>query len=309
MLARATRGAVVQLGGGESIRGTVSASVVELVREALRTMVWIRVLVGAAVTGTVAALGVGAVGLSMAVGAFDEPGRGGNGMAVAADRPGGRPDVETLRAAADVTLSITEPRQRVNVYVAMAWAMIQKGDRAGALVVLDRAAEAAGGLKGDFRVAALFRISRAKWGLETLKRMRVDTEARAGSGAVKPEIDAETVGEPIDTMGGIAVLQVELGDLGAARETVKAMEAAIRKPEVRRKGRWQSQREDLAVARLAVGDVEGALEICAASPPAGSRPRDVRETAFWGPVVGLSMALSDFAGDVTERGGSSRRRF
>ena len=67
-------------------------------------------------------------------------------------------------------------------------------------------------------------------------------------------------------MKSIVVVQSEFGDKGGARATIRALDLAILGPEDRRKRNWTPDLDAVAVAQLAVGDVEEAFRTCIPSP-------------------------------------------
>jgi RNA polymerase sigma factor (sigma-70 family) len=263
-LARSTRDAALRVGTGRAATGVASAVVTKLLEETLRHMASTWLMIGAGICGLLGALAIGAGTVGVIAGAHDDlvsrqfpteakasPG---------ADRPAKPPLVETLKQASGVADDLTDPEDKLNAHMALAWAQINSGDQASARVSLDHAADAASALEPEPRCYARARIAQA----------RGEAGARQEGLALlaQTRIDAELLGEDrIWPLKSIAVAQSELGDRDAARATIKALDLAILSPEDRLKGRWTSNLSALIEAQLAVGDVEAAFQSCIPGGP------------------------------------------
>src|SRR5262249_39440469 len=181
---------------------------------------WTRLMIGAGICGVLGALAIGPAGMSRTSGALDDPAspqppartEAGPGS----DRPAGNPLVETLRQASRAAADLSDPQDKVDANMALAWALIKSGDRAGARTNLDQAAEAASALEPEPRCYARVRIAQARGeagdrqaGLILLAQARIDAE-RLGDRRTWP-------------LKSIAVAQCELGDRDAARATIQAL--------------------------------------------------------------------------------------
>jgi RNA polymerase sigma-70 factor (ECF subfamily) len=263
-LARSTREAALQLAAGKAAATVVSAIAVNLLEGTLRAMGRTRLMTGAGIYGMLGALAIGTAGMSLTAGVLDDrsspqpPAR--TKAAPGPGRPAGNPLVATLDQASLAAADLTDPQEKVDAHMALAWAFIKSGHLPGARANLDRAEEAAKGLEPESRCYARVRIAQARGevaeemqGLDLLAVARVDAE-RLGDRRVWPLKD-------------LAVAQSQLGDRAAARATIQALDLAILSPEDRRKGRWTSAFDTLAEAQLVVGDVEEAFRTCITSFP------------------------------------------
>jgi RNA polymerase sigma factor (sigma-70 family) len=260
-LARSTHEAAIQLAAGRAATAVVPAAVANLLGETLRTMAWTRLMTAAGICSVLAALAIGAAGMSLTVGAFVPPSAplqpARTGAARGPDRAPGIPLVETLRQASRAAADLSDPQDKVDANMALAWALLKSGDQAGARTNLDRAAEAAGALEAELRCYARVRIAKARGeagdrrgGLGLLAQARMDAE-RLGDRRTWPLKD-------------VAVAQCELDDKDAARATIQVLDRAIHDPQGRTAARWT--RHLLAEAQLAIGAVEEAFRACINGP-------------------------------------------
>ena len=99
------------------------------------------------------------------------------------DRPGGNPVVETLNQASQTAADLSDPQEKLDAHMALAWAQIKSGDPAGARASLDHATEAASALEMEPRCYGRVRIAQARGevgdrqgGLALLAQVRIDVE-------------------------------------------------------------------------------------------------------------------------------------
>ncbi len=270
-LARSTRDAALQLAAGKAVVTVVSAVAANLLEGTLRTMGRTRLMIGAGIYGVLGALAIGAAGMSFSAGALDDrsspqpPAR--TKAAPGPDRPAGNPLVATLDQASRLAADLSDPQEKVDAHMALAWAFIKSSHLPGARANLDRAEEAASALGQEPRCYARVRIAQARGaagdksgGLALLAQARIDAE-RLGDDRPWP-------------LKSVAVAQSELGDRAAARATIRDLDLALLSPEDRRKGRWTSAMDTLAEAQLAAGDVEEAFRTCVPIAPLEGGERD-----------------------------------
>jgi RNA polymerase sigma factor (sigma-70 family) len=291
-LARSTLDAALQLTAGRAATAAVSATVANLLGETLRTMAWARLMTGAGILGLLGALAIGAAGMGLVDGALDGPSSPqpptGKGAVPAAEPPDGDRLVGTLQRASRSAAALSDPQEKLNAHMALAWAQIKCGDRAGARNSLDHAAEAASALEVETWYYACVRIARA----------RAEAGDRQGALALLAQVrvDAERLGDrrawPLKS---IAVAQDRIGDRDAARATVRALDLAILSPEDRLKGHWTSTLDMLAEAQFAAGDVEAAFRTCIPGlpPDGGKRPlSSIQQDQAW-MLTQLASAAAD----------------
>ncbi len=256
---RATRDAALQVAGRPGANAGISAVVVTLLEETVRSITLSRLLIRAGILGLFGALAIGVAAVCVTTSSLEQLPRarsqGRPRTATSAERPQGTPLVETLKQASEVAEGLTDGEDKVNAHMALAWAQITTGDQPGARGSLDRAEKAAGELKTAARCQARVRVAQARAecggrleGLVLLATTRVLAEHLGG--------------ERVWVLKSIAVAQSQLLDQVAARETINALDLAILSPEERRNGTWKSTLVDLAEARLAVGDVDEAFRTC-----------------------------------------------
>ena len=93
------------------------------------------------------------------------------------------PLVETLKQASVAVAELSDPQEKVDANMALAWAQIECGDQVGARASLDHAAEAASALKVESRCYARVRIAQARGeagdrpgGLALLAQARIEAD-------------------------------------------------------------------------------------------------------------------------------------
>jgi RNA polymerase sigma factor (sigma-70 family) len=291
-LERATRDAMLQVAGNAGATTGISAVVVKLLEETMRSIALSRLMIGTGICGLVGALAIGVAAVCVTAGSVERlPSARREGQpktATRADRAQVTPLVETLKQASQVADDLTDGQDKVNAHMALAWAQIRTGDLPGARGSLERAEKAAGELETAARCQARVRVAQALGecggrleGLALLAKTRVDAENLEKQG--------------VWALKSIAVAQSQLGDRDAARDTIKALDLAILSPEERRNGIWKSTLSELAEAQLAVGDVDAAFRACIPGVPGEGVKGDLSQTRW---EQGWMMAeLAYFAAD------------
>jgi hypothetical protein len=242
-------------------------------------------MIGAGICGLLATLASAAAGISLMAGAVDDPTPRQREAQTRATtdhhRPAKNPVAETLNQASRAAADLNDPQEKLDAFMALAWAQIKTGDPAGARASLDHATEAASALELEPRCFGHVRIAQAR-GEAGDKQRGLDLLAQT-------RIDVEPLGERRTwLLKGIAMAQGELGDRDAARATIKALDLAILSAEDRRKGRWNTELFAVAEAQLAIGDVEEAFRTCIPSSDGEGAKRD------------LSKRLEDQASMLTQ---------
>ncbi len=258
-LAVSTRAAALQLAAGRPATAVVPAIVANLLEQTVRSIAWTRFMIGAGICGLLGTLAIGAAGISLMAGDVDDPTppqqEAPTRAASDPHRPAANPVAETLNQASKAAAGLNDSQEKLDAYLALAWAQIKTGDPAGAHVSLDRATEAASALELEPRCYGRVQIAQAR-GEAGDKQRGLDLLADT-------RIDVEQLGKRrIWLLRDIAKAQGELGDRVAARATIKALDLAILSAEDRLKGRWNDDLFAVAEAQLAIGDVEEAFMTC-----------------------------------------------
>jgi hypothetical protein len=174
----------------------------------------------------------------------------------AADRPESVHSSQTLLQAATLAADLTDPQEKVDAYLALAWAQIKIGARIAARGLLDRASEAAARANPEIRGRARVRIAQAcgevgevPRGLEILARALEDA-------------DSLKDGRNLWLLRDIAVAQAELGDRNGAKATAQSLAHALPGLDRAQRESWSSELSLLVEALLAAGDADEAFRIC-----------------------------------------------
>jgi len=268
-LVRSTINAAIQLTAGRAAATVVSATVATLLGETMRTMAWTRLMIGATACALLGALVLGAAAMSLpSTSPEPAPQQPPTPSAGAAnpDRPAGTLLTRSLQQASQAASALTDPQERFDTLIALAWAQIKGGDRAGARAGLDRALDAAGAfIEAEPRCISRVRIAQA----------RGEAGDRQGGLTLLTLAlrDAQLIGRRSWALKSIAVAQCELGDRAAALAAIQALDQAILTPEQRRQGIWTSELTALVEARIAVGRFDEAFRTCFPILPADGNNR------------------------------------
>jgi RNA polymerase sigma factor (sigma-70 family) len=268
-LARSTHTAALRVAAGRAATAVVTATVANLLEETLRTMAWTPVMIGATACALLGALVLAAAGMSLPSTspepAPQQPLTRAAGSANP-ERPTDTLLTRTLQQASQAASTLSDPQERVDTLIALAWAQIKGGDRAGARAGLDRAVDAS----GAFRQAEPRCISRVR-----IAQARGEAGDRHGGLTLLTLAvqDAQLIGRRSWVLKSIAVAQCELGDREAALATIQALDRAILTPEQRLQGMWTSELTALAEARIAAGDFDEAFRTCIPTLPADGNNR------------------------------------
>ncbi|MFI5459996.1 MAG: hypothetical protein ACHRXM_31640 [Isosphaerales bacterium] len=206
-LARSTHAAALQLAAGRAATAVVTATVANLLEETMRTMAWTRVMSGATAGALLGALVLGAARMSLpstSPGPAPQEPRTQTAGAANPERPASTPLTRTLLQASQAASTLSDPQERVDSLIAVAWAQIKSGDRAGARAGLDRAVDASCAfIEAEPRCISRVRIAQARGeagdrhGGLTLLTLALE--------------DAQLIGRRSWKLKSIAVAQCELG--------------------------------------------------------------------------------------------------
>ncbi len=131
-LAVSTRAAALQLAAGRPATAVVSAIVAKLLEQTVRSIAWTRFMIGAGICGVLGTLAIGAAAISLMAGAVDDPTpRLPEALTRAASdphRPAANPVTETLNQASRTAADLNDPQEKLDAYLALAWAQIKTGD-------------------------------------------------------------------------------------------------------------------------------------------------------------------------------------
>ena len=214
----------IQLAAGGPATPVVSAFVANLLEQTVRSTAWTRLMIGAGICGLLGTLAIGAAGIRLMAGAVDDPtpSQPTAQTRAASDphRSAANPVAETLNQASRAAADLNDPQEKLDAYMALAWAQIKTGDPAGARPASITQRRRQVRLELEPQCYGRVQIAQARGeagdkqrGLDLLARMRTDVE---------PLGKRRTW-----LLRDIAKAQGELGDRVAARATIKALDMAI----------------------------------------------------------------------------------
>jgi RNA polymerase sigma factor (sigma-70 family) len=296
-LVRSTAWVAIQLAAGRPATSVVSAGVASLFGEIMRTMAWTRWMIGARACVLLGALVIGAGAISVPSGqsgsAPQQPGI----QATGSTNPVPAAVTATTRAlqeASGLADDLSDPQERFDALLALAWAQIKSGDRDSARQTLGRAQAVKFGLIGaESRCISRVRIAQA---------LGEAGDRRGGLNLLKLALlDARLGGSRSWVLKSLAVAQCELGDRASARATIQALDESILTPQQRTQGIWTSELTNLAEARIAVGDFDDAFRTC--FPPL---PADVNNRHFQVALKQQPWMLMELASAAADTNHESR---